>query len=208
MLLKYPKVKISAVKSLIAANVLIYIGQTVTPPAYERLFELWPLEPIGTERYFHPWQLLTYSFLHSTGGVRMLPHLLVNMTGLWVFGSPVERVVGPTRLLICYFAAVIVAALSHLLLPPLFGLPPHPIIGASGGVFGLLLVYACLFPKADPLNLPFPAPAWLLAAVFGGVELVTALTRTVLGDPHFAHLGGMLGGFLVLMQWRFTRSRS
>jgi membrane associated rhomboid family serine protease len=198
--------KFTAVKILIGANVLVFVLQALSKGALDGLFALWPLQPIEGESYFHLWQIITYAFLHSTDNIT---HLLFNMLGLWMFGAEVERYVGPRRLLACYFASVVTAALSQLFIPVLFGAPPAPTIGASGGVFGLLLAYACLFPrrKVIPLIPPIPMPAWLFAALYAGVELFLGVTGTLSGVAHFAHLGGMVGSALVIMQWRFARAR-
>src|SRR5664279_2098022 len=196
--------KYSAVKILIAANVLVFLLQSMTNGALEMLFALWPLQPIDGVSYFYPWQIVTYAFLHSTDHITQL---LFNMLGLWMFGAEVERYVGPRRLLACYFASVVTAALSQLFIPMLFGAPPAPTIGASGGVFGLLLAYAYLFPKRKviPLIPPIPMPAWLFATLYAGAELFLGVTGHASGVAHFAHLGGMVGSALVIMQWRRAR---
>jgi membrane associated rhomboid family serine protease len=197
--------RISAVKFLVAANVLMFALQTMSKGALDVL-ALWPLQPIDGVSYFRPWQIVTYAFLHSTGNIT---HLLFNMLGLWMFGAEVERYVGPRRLLACYFASVVTAALSQLFVPIVFGAPPGPTIGASGGVFGLLLAYAFLFPtrKVIPLIPPIPMPAWLFATIYAGIELFLGVTGTLSGIAHFAHLGGMVGSALVIMQWKRARSR-
>jgi membrane associated rhomboid family serine protease len=196
--------RISAVKFLVAANVLVFALQTMSKGALDVL-ALWPLQPIDGVSYFRPWQIVTYAFLHSTGNIT---HLLFNMLGLWMFGAEVERYVGPRRLLACYFASVVTAALSQLFVPMIFGAPPSPTIGASGGVFGLLLAYAILFPtrKVIPLIPPIPMPAWLFATLYAGIELFLGVTGTLSGVAHFAHLGGMVGSALVIMQWKRARS--
>jgi membrane associated rhomboid family serine protease len=198
--------KSSAVKSLIIANVVVFILQSLSKGALDELFALWPVQPIDGQSYFHVWQVITYAFLHSTDNIA---HLLLNMLGLWMFGAEIERYVGPRRLLACYFASVFTAALSQLLIPPLLGAPPAPTIGASGGVFGLLLAYALLFPnrKVIPLIPPIPMPAWLFAALYAGIELFLGVTGTLAGIAHFAHLGGMIGSALAVMQWRRARGR-
>ncbi|MGC1523101.1 MAG: rhomboid family intramembrane serine protease [Steroidobacteraceae bacterium] len=193
--------KISAVKSLVAANVLVFVLQNLSNGALDDLFALWPLQPIEGRSYFHLWQIVSYAFLHSTHNIS---HLLFNMLGLWMFGGEVERYVGPRRLLACYFASVVTAALSQLFIPLLFGAPPAATIGASGGVFGLLLAYAFLFPrrKVIPLIPPIPMPAWLFATLYAAIELFLGVTGTLSGIAHFAHLGGMVGSALTIMQWR------
>ena len=198
--------KLSAVKILIAINVLVFGLQYMSKGVMEVLFALWPLQPIEGVVNFHLWQIITYAFLHDTGNIT---HLLFNMLGLWMFGAEIERYVGPRRLLTCYFASVITAALTQLYVPMLFGAPPGLTEGASGGVFGLLLAYAFMFPtrKVIPLIPPIPMPAWLFAALYAGVELFLGVTGTLSGVAHFAHLGGMVGSALVIMQWRFARLR-
>jgi membrane associated rhomboid family serine protease len=197
--------KITAVKSLVAANVLMFALQNLFRGVLEGPFALWPLQLIDGASYFRIWQIVTYAFLHSTGNIT---HLLFNMLGVWMFGAEVERYVGPRRLLACYFASVLTAALSQLFIPMLFGAPPAPTIGASGAVFGLLLAYAFLFPtrKVIPLIPPIPMPAWLFATLYAGVELFLGVTGTLSGVAHFAHLGGMVGSALVIMQWRVARA--
>src|ERR1700719_259833 len=196
--------RITAVKFLVAANVLMFALQTMSKGALDVL-ALWPMQPIDGVTYFRPWQIVTYAFLHSTDTIA---HLLFNMLGLWMFGAEIERYVGPRRLLACYFASVVTAALSQLFIPTLFGAPPAPTIGASGGVFGLLLAYAFLFPKRKviPLIPPIPMPAWLFATFYTGVALFLGVTGTLSGIAHFAHLGGMVGSALVIMQWRGVRA--
>jgi membrane associated rhomboid family serine protease len=201
-----------AVKCLIAANVVMYLlqrflQQSASGYSLEVLLELWPLTPVDGEVHFHVWQIITYAFLHDT---RTIYHLLFNMLGLWMFGAEIERYVGPGRLLACYFASVITAALTQLFVPQWLGAPPAPTIGASGGVFGLLLAYALLFPKRKvvPLIPPIPMPAWVFATIYSGIELFLGVTGTLSGVAHFAHLGGMIGSALVVLRWRGARARS
>lgn len=193
--------KITAVLTLIGVNILVYLLQLSSPEQVETLLALWPLQPLDGHVFFRPWQIVTYAFLHDTHG---LSHLGFNMLGLWMFGAEIERYVGPRRLLACYFASVVTAGLSQLFIPMLFGAPAAPTIGASGGVFGLLLAYAMMFPhrKVVPLIPPIPMPAWLFATIYAGIELFLGVTGTLSGVAHFAHLGGMVGSFLVIMQWR------
>jgi membrane associated rhomboid family serine protease len=202
--------KARAVKILIAANVVMYLlqmflQQSSSGDRFDELFALWPMTPVDGRVYFQVWQIITYAFLHDT---RSIAHLLFNMLALWMFGAEIERYVGPRRLLACYFASVVSAALTQLFVPALFGAPPAPTVGASGGVFGLLLAYALMFPhrKVIPLFPPIPMPAWLFATIFAGVELFLGVTGTLSGIAHFAHLGGMIGSALVVMQWRRGRS--
>jgi membrane associated rhomboid family serine protease len=190
------------VLALIAANVLMFLLELLFKGSVLYPLALWPWQPVDGETQFHAWQIVTYAFLHDTAN---MTHLLFNMLGLWMFGAEIERYVGPGRLLACYFASVVTAALTQLLVPPLLGAPPAPIIGASGGVFGLLLAYALMFPhrKVIPLIPPIPMPAWVFASIYAAVELFLGVTGTLSGIAHFAHLGGMIGSALVVMLWRF-----
>jgi membrane associated rhomboid family serine protease len=197
--------KISAVIILIAANVVLFLLQGSSNGALDALFALYPLQPLDGHVYFHFWQIITYSFLHGS-----YTHLLFNMLALWMFGMEIERYVGPWRVLSIYFASVVTAALSQLFIPILFGAAPAPTIGASGGVFGLLLAYAVMFPrrKVIPLIPPIPMPAWLFATIYAGIELFLGVTGNQIGVAHFAHLGGMVGSALVLLQWRASAAKT
>lgn len=191
------------ITALLIANLAGFVFQWFVGPDQWLNLALWPLAtPEDADFSFAPWQVVTYSFLH--GGVG---HLALNLLGLATFGTPIARVGGARRLLTLYFAAVITAAVSQLLVPPLFDAPIAPALGASGGVFGLLLAYAVLFPRSRVLLLipPIPMPAWLFAALYTIVELVMGITGTLAGVAHFAHLGGMVGGALVLWHWRRRR---
>jgi membrane associated rhomboid family serine protease len=194
-----------AVIVLIAANVAMFLIEGPPDGRFTLLFALWPLQPLDGQSYFHFWQIVTYAFLHDPNGVT---HILFNMLALFMFGSEIERAVGSWRLLACYFASVITAALAQLIVPPLLGAPPVPAIGASGGVFGLLLAYALMFPhrKVIPLIPPIPMPAWVFATLYAAVELLLGVTGTLSGVAHFAHLGGMIGSALVVLQWRRARA--
>ena len=193
--------KFTAVKVLIAANVGMYLLQYMSP-SVEYWLALWPLAglPEYPDSSFHVWQLVSYAFLHDPASIY---HLLFNMLGLYMFGSQIEDHVGPRRVLTLYFASVVTAAMTQLLVPGLFGEQPNITIGASGGVFGLLLAYAMLFPrrKVVPLIPPIPMPAWLFATLYTGVELFAGVTGRMSGVAHFAHLGGMVGSFLVTLSW-------
>jgi membrane associated rhomboid family serine protease len=199
--------KISAVIVLIAVNVAVYLLQLSTQGHLEFPLALWPLQPFEGQVLFRPWQIVTYSFLHDPTSFY---HLFFNMLGLWMFGAEIERYAGPVRLLACYFASVVTAALAQLLTPFVTGAPAGPTLGASGGVFGLLLAYAVMFPhrKVVPLIPPIPMPAWLFASIYAGLELILGVTGTMSGVAHFAHLGGMVGSALVLLQWRASARKT
>jgi len=148
-----------------------------------------------------PWQLVTYSFLH--GG---LMHVGFNMFALWMFGAEVERVWGPRRMAMAYFASVVSGAVAQLLVGGLFVATGGPVIGASAGVFGILLAYALIFPNRTIVLLipPIPMPARVFVLLYATLELVLGVTGTQEGVAHFAHLGGLLGGWLV---YKYGRAR-
>src|SRR5580704_8599005 len=116
--------KITAVIALIGANIALYLLQLATNDQLEIWLALWPLRPLDGHVFFRPWQIVSYSFLHDT---RSIYRLGFNMLGLWMFGAEIERYVGARRMLACYFASVVTAALSQLFIPVLFGAPPAPI---------------------------------------------------------------------------------
>jgi hypothetical protein len=149
-----PVMKISAVMVLIAANVAVYLIEKWLGEPFMTLFALWPLQPYTDgQSYFHSWQIVTYAFLHDP---RNLAHIGFNMLALYMFGTEIERYAGPWRLLACYFASVVTAALAQLLVQSLPGAPFDSTVGASGGVFGLLLAFAMMFASqsdsADPAD--------------------------------------------------------
>ncbi len=193
-------------KTLLIANVAIYLAQQFMGDVLVLWFALWPLAATGAGAPgltgFLPWQVITYSFLHGNE-----LHILVNMLGLYMFGSEIERVLGPRRYVTYYFVSVLVAAVAQLVMSAVSPGPPYPTIGASGGVFGLLLAYAMFFPRRIVMLIfpPIPMPAWLFVIVYAVIELYLGVTGTQAGVAHFAHLGGMLGGYLLLRYWRRPR---
>jgi membrane associated rhomboid family serine protease len=179
---------------LIAANAGIFL-LLIAVPRLLTSFALWPL---GAG--FQPWQLLTYAFLHGN-----MVHILFNMFALYMFGSAMERVFGPRRYLAYYLVCVVSAAIAQLLTAAITG-AVYPTVGASGGVFGLLLAYAIYFPHSRIMLIfpPIPMPARVFVVVYAVLELFLGVTGTEEGVAHFAHLGGLVGGFIMLRYWRST----
>jgi membrane associated rhomboid family serine protease len=122
------------------------------------------------------------------------------MFGLYMFGSDIERLFGSRFYLAYYFASVLAAALCHLGITFLMGSPPVPTLGASGGIYGLLLAFGWYFPQRRVVLLfpPIPMSARTFVVVFAALELFFGVTGTAAGVAHFAHLGGMLGGWLMI----------
>lgn len=200
-MLKLPPVT----RNLLIANIVVFALQQWLPSADSLAltvhFALWPLgaSPYTNVPGFELWQLVTYAFMH--GGYE---HIAFNMFGLWMFGGVIERTFGARNFTVFYFVCAIVAALAQLMVMKFFPNGFYPTIGASGALFGLLLAFGMLYPreKVFLLFLPIPMPAWLFVTGYAVVELVLGVTGTQAGVAHFAHLGGMVGGYVMIQYWR------
>ena len=183
------------VGSLILINVVVYIVQRQLPEFMAGHFALWPLGD-----GFQPWQLITSAFLHDPEGIS---HILLNMYGLWMFGRIVEEAVGSRRFLWLYLASVLTSALVQLVVVSAGDVGSYT-VGASGGVFGVLLAFGMLFPHSRVMLIfpPIPMKAWFMVVAYGTIELVSGVTGTFQGVAHFAHLGGMLGALILMLTWR------
>lgn len=199
-------------KALLIANGVLFLLQWVLSDATFAPLMLWPIgdggfDPFSPGQNFQPWQLLTYGFLH--GG---FSHLFFNMLALFMFGAPLEQTWGEKRFLTYYLVCIAGAGVCQLLVGWLAS-SSAPVLGASGGVFGLLLAYGMLFPNQRVMLLfpPIPMKARTFVIVFGAMELVFGFTGWQPGVAHFAHLGGMLFGWLLIRYWRgqspFNRRR-
>jgi len=194
-------------KALLIANCVVFVLQLLLGPALDALM-LWPwlppeLAPYAPHR-FMPWQLLTHGFMHSPSNIA---HLLFNMLALLMFGAQLEYTWGQRRFLTYFLVCVAGAGLCQLLVVSWSlrsGGGLYPTVGASGGVFGLLLAYGMLFPNQRVMLLipPVPMKARTLVIVYGVIELFLGITGTQSGVAHFAHLGGMLFGWLLIRHWR------
>jgi len=184
--------------ALLVVNGLVFAGQQM--PAFERFidinFALWPVA--SSFPSFMPWQLVTYGFLH--GG---LGHIAMNMFMLWMFGRELEVIYGPRRFLTYYLTCVIGAGIVQLVVAAAQG-GVYPTVGASGGVFGLLLLFGMTFPNRMVMMIipPIPMRAKYMVIVFGLLELYFGVSGTTPGIANFAHLGGMLFGFLLIQRWK------
>jgi len=179
------------VKWLIVANFAAFFAQGALGEQLLVWFALWPGDPAGL--LSAPWTLLSYGFLHAS-----VTHLLFNMFALWMFGADLERVWGARRLALGYFAGVAIGALAQVFVVVAFGGPDVPVIGASAGVFAMLAGYALVFPNRTVMLLipPIPMPARVFVLLYGALELALGVTGTATGVAHFAHLGGMVGGWI------------
>jgi membrane associated rhomboid family serine protease len=188
-------------RTLLIVNVGVFLLQLLTGDLLVRPFALWPAASpqFPNAPSFEIWQLVTYGFLHGS-----LTHLLFNMFALYMFGGEVERLLGPSHYLQYYFTCVVGAALAQLVVMSNMNLPPLPTVGASGGVFGLLLAFGMAWPQRRIMLLfpPIPMPAWLFVTLYGLLELYLGVTGSGVGVAHFAHLGGMAAGYALLVYWR------
>ena len=192
------------VKHFIIINVIMFV---LTLLAENFMLEKFALFYFNSP-FFKPYQLISYIFMH--GGFM---HILFNMYSLYIFGSVLESVWGGKKFFIYYMVTGIGAALFHLFITYLRiesgVLDPYlasiiPMVGASGAIYGLLLAYGVLFPN-NVLTLFFPPvslKAKYMVFVFGGLEFLLGVGGSGDGVAHFAHLGGMLFGFVILMIWK------
>ncbi len=171
---------------------------------------------------FHFYQLFTYMFMHDSQGIS---HIFFNMFSLWMFGGLLERVMGYKRYLIFYIVCGLGAGLVQELVwqlqvgdfnindridigPAIIGVGEFYnmliTVGASGAVFGILLAFGVLFPNMPIyiMFVPIPIKAKWAVLGYGALELFFGLSGTMDNVAHFAHLGGMLFGFLLLLYWR------
>ncbi|MBI2385853.1 MAG: rhomboid family intramembrane serine protease [Elusimicrobia bacterium] len=179
-----------AIRALMIANVVGFVAGLVVPDLHN-LFGLVPQQVL-----FHRWiwQPLTYLFLHGN-----LWHLVFNLFALWMFGMPVEAQWGERDFLKYYFLCGLGAAAAHLAMSPHSGIP---VIGASGSVYGLLVAFAMLYPDAVVyLYFLIPIKAAHMALLFGAIEFFAGATGSTPGVARFAHLGGMLTGYLYIRWW-------
>ena len=181
-----------AVKHLLIVNGLFFVGLS-TPMIGQFLFKYGALWPIGSG-LFEPWQLVSYMFLHAN-----FAHIFMNLFALWMFGQAIENYWGTRRFTYYYFLTGIGAALLHMFI----GGGGAPTVGASGAVYGILLAFGMMFPERPILLIfpPIPIKAKYFVAIFGGIELINGVVGTRSGVAHFAHLGGMLVGFILIKYW-------
>ncbi len=179
--------------ALLIANIAIFGLESALGDAVVQNFALWP---VGAG--FEPWQIVSSAFLHAN-----LTHLGSNMFGLWMFGRQVEAALGSARFLLLYLLSVLTASAAQLAVCSALG-ELQPTLGASGGLFGVLAAFALLFPRQRIILLfpPIPMPARVFVLLYAAFELFSGVAGTQSGVAHFAHLGGLIGGGLLLWFWR------
>ena len=183
------------VLNLIIINVLIFMATALLPKAGNTIMEYCALS-LGTP-FFHVYQFITYMFLHAN-----FEHIFFNMFALWMFGRTLEYELGQKRFLTYYMVCGIGAALIQYLTALAFGEFPLVLVGASGAVMGLL-AFGVMHPNAVIMLLipPIPMKAKWFVVIYGVIELFLGW-RGVGNVAHFAHVGGMLWGFLLLQWWK------
>ncbi len=208
-----PRIQIPPVtKNLLIINVIFYVVTLLRENFMIGTFALfYPSSP-----FFRIWQPLTHMFMH--GGFW---HLFFNMYTLFIFGMVLENAIGSKKFIVYYFVTGLGAALTHMgvqwiqassflasnNLTAYNVLLGTPTLGASGAVYGILIGYAMLYPDSV-LTLVFPPislKAKWFVLIFAGIELVTGIFGTADGVAHFAHLGGLLFGFLLMLYWKKNR---
>lgn len=234
--------------NLIIINVLCWLAAVVLPSRFNiDLIDIAGLHYWGSDK-FGVWQLITYMFMHDTGG---FSHIFFNMFGVWMFGRTLEQVWGGKKFLFFYFVAGIGAGLiqeltwmidmhgiinamntaieansGEALVPYAYmfkggniayatavdvirlkqQMLSHLItVGASGSLFGVLLAFGWLFPQAKMMLifLPIPIPSRIFVGIYAVVELFLGVSNFSMDNiAHFAHLGGMLFGAILLLYWK------
>lgn len=196
-------------KNLVAINILMFIATLVNENFMVANFAMfYPASP-----FFKPWQILTHMFMH--GGFW---HIFFNMYSLLMFGSILERSLGPKKYLVFYFVTGLGAVALHTGVEWLQArvfiangiatayqqLLITPTLGASGAIYGVLIGFAMLYPQARLTLIfpPIPMTAKWLVIIFAAIELFSGINGIQDGVAHFAHLGGMLFGWLLIRWWR------
>ncbi|MDR1169508.1 MAG: rhomboid family intramembrane serine protease [Prevotellaceae bacterium] len=199
----------AVVKNLLIINGLMFLARYLFDNFMIGTFSLF----YPASSYFKFFQLLTHMFMHAD-----LMHLFFNMYALWLFGSMIERVWGGKKFLFYYLLTGLGAACLHLLIEYLKiqsmdvfeysnkiqQIYRTPMLGASGAVFGVLLAFGMMFPNTvlQLIIPPVRLKAIWLVVIYGILELLFGVTQTTTGVAHFAHVGGMLFGFILITYWK------
>lgn len=187
------------VKNLLIINCIVFLAEFILPKTFLHFpLDGWMALYFVGSPLFRVWQPVTYMFAHAG-----IDHLFFNMFALWMFGRILENVWGSKRFLIYYMVCGLGAAFTQQLLQLAGVIPPVPVVGASGAVYGLLLAFAMMYPDMPMYIIPFPFPIkakWMVAG-YTVIELIEGVLNA--GNvAHFAHLGGMIFGFLLIVYWR------
>jgi membrane associated rhomboid family serine protease len=209
-------------RNLLLVNIAIFIiGLALPKETWHDLFTLHlPVLPNSEDPqnpYFKIWQVFTHMFLHADIG-----HLLSNMLGLYFFGSALESYMGGKKFLSYYVLCGLGAAICQIVfnyynfseLTEVYkdnevyaGIAKSSMLGASGAIMGILMAFGYLFPNVEMMLLFFPVPikAKYMVVLYGLYDLVQGTRGAATGVAHFAHLGGLLFGFILLYFFKFSR---
>ena len=200
-----------ATLNLIIINGLVWLAELVLLRFGYNLIDLLGMHYFEAPN-FSFWQLITYAFLHDDSSIS---HLFFNMFALFMFGGQIERLWGSRRFLIFYGVCALTAAITQQIVW-YFGLHEMALssggyetvqyvtVGASGAIFGLLLAFGMLFPNAAIFIffIPIPIKAKYFVIFYGIIELLLGIKGMASGVAHFAHVGGMIGGLILVLLWR------
>jgi len=212
------------IKNLIIINGLVWLAQITIGQDLISIEDLFALHHFSSQ-FYHPWQFITYMFLHSS---ESFFHILFNMFALWMFGSTLENLWGPGRFLIFYLVCGLGAGITQALAltydisqytalfnagkisaEELYLMANIPTLGASGAVMGIFAAFAYTFPNSQMIILPIPFPIKAKWALLGlaVLDLMGGVSSQSTGIAHFAHLGGAAVGILIVMIWNRNNRR-
>ncbi len=185
------------VKHLLIINVIMFVCFNVIMPQYQSYVALY----FPGSTYFKPYQLVTHMFTHASPS-----HILFNMMSLFFLGPTVEQSLGTKKFLIFYLVSGMAAMLLHLGLGYLGVIPPVPIVGASGAIMGVFVAFALMYPEVKLMLIfpPIPIKAKYMMAGLIAFDLFSGVGGFSTGIAHFAHLGGVIGGFIMITMWGFN----
>jgi len=190
------------VKHLIIINVIVFVVFTLIFPQFRESFGLlhMPWVQVDGESFFKPVQLVTHMFMHGSP-----THLLFNMMGLFFLGPHIEQVLGKERFLIFYLICGFAAMSLHMLLSYMGYIDDLPVVGASGAIMGIFIAFAILFPNTKLMLLfpPIPIKAKYLMGALLIFDVVSGVGGLAPGIANFAHLGGALCGFILMLLWGY-----
>jgi len=203
------------VRNLLIANIAVYLVQSFLRIDLATIFgyHSFSLQEMGL---FNPIQIFTYMFLHSGTS-----HIFSNMFGLFMFGPMLESFLGNKRFLILYIVSGVGACLLHggISLYEISQFPVDsaeytmmmsiPMVGASGAIFGMLGAFARLFPNTEMIIFPLPIPvkAKYLVSLYALFEIFSGFYNVMPGVAHFAHIGGLIFGILLINYWNKKKDR-
>lgn len=179
------------IKNLLLLNIIVFLLVHFVLRDWN-LLPYFTLFPINSPQ-FEPYQIVSHMFMHGN-----FQHIIFNMLALLFLGPMVEQVLGAKRFLSLYLLSGLMSAAAHLLIDG-----KHPAVGASGAVMGVVIAFATMFPNVRLMVFPLPIPvrAAILAIIYVSIDLILGVNSANTGVAHFAHLGGAVTGFTLIMKW-------